>query len=138
MNICGIRFEEAVSDWKEAVRLVAEPLLAQGCIKESYIDAMIQNVIENGSYIIIIPGFAMPHARPECGAVKNGMSVLKVKKPVLFPESEEVTVLVSFAGVDQDEHLHMISMLSDILMDEEETDKLFAAETEAEFLEVLS
>lgn len=138
MNICGIRFEEAVSDWKDAVRLVAQPLLEQGCIKESYIDAMIQNVIENGSYIIIVPGFAMPHARPECGAVKNGMSVLKVKEPVLFPGSEEVTVLVSFAGADQEEHLNMISTLSEVLIDEEETDKLFAAETEAELLEVLA
>ncbi|MDD3404207.1 MAG: PTS sugar transporter subunit IIA, partial [Hespellia sp.] len=63
-NLFGIRFEEEMSDWKEAIRLVAQPLLENGCIEERYIDAMIRNVIENGPYIIIMPGLAMPHARP--------------------------------------------------------------------------
>ena len=29
---------------------------------------------ENGTYIVIAPGIAMPHARPECGAKKIGIS----------------------------------------------------------------
>ena len=136
-NICGISFKDRISDWKEAIREVAQPLLEKGCIEESYVDAMIQNVIDNGTYIIIMPGFAMPHARPECGALKNGMSVLKLKEPVLFPGDESVQVIVSFAGVDPEEHLNMISRLAETLMDDEMIEKLFAAETERELLEVI-
>ncbi|MDD2980938.1 MAG: PTS sugar transporter subunit IIA [Hespellia sp.] len=136
-NVCGICFKDSVSDWREAIRLVAQPLLEKGCIKESYIDAMIQNVIDNGPYIIIMPGFAMPHARPECGALKNGMSVLKLKEAVQFPGDEDVQVLVSFSGVDPEEHLNMISKLAETLMEDEMVDKLFAAETESELLEVI-
>ncbi|MDD3277330.1 MAG: PTS sugar transporter subunit IIA [Lachnospiraceae bacterium] len=137
-NICGIRFQDKISDWKDAIRQVAQPLLEKGCIQESYIDAMIQNVIENGNYIIIMPGFAMPHARPEFGALGNGMSVLKVKEPVMFPGDQEVTVLVSFSGVNPEEHLEMISKLTDVLMDDELVDKLFSASTESEVLEVIA
>ncbi|MDD3404122.1 MAG: PTS sugar transporter subunit IIA, partial [Hespellia sp.] len=128
---------EEMSDWKEAIRLVAQPLLENGCIEERYIDAMIRNVIENGPYMIIMPGFAMPHARPECGALKNGMSVLKLEKPVKFPGDEDVQVLVSFSGVDPEEHLNMISRLAETLMEDEMIEKLFAATTESELREVI-
>ena len=80
-----IYFEERMDSWEDAIKTAASPLLDQGFIKAEYIDAMIDNVNKNGAYMIIVPGFAMPHARPECGAVKTGMSVLHLKEPVVFP-----------------------------------------------------
>ena len=50
---------------------------------------MIKNVIENGTYIIILPGLAIPHTRPEHGAIKTGASVLKINEGVLFPDNKE-------------------------------------------------
>ena len=47
----------------EAVRESGRLLCSQGFAEERYIDAMIQNVKENGTYIVIAPGIAMPHAR---------------------------------------------------------------------------
>lgn len=41
-----------------------------GCIKESYIDAMVNTVKNMGPYIVIAPGIAMPHAAPEDGVLK--------------------------------------------------------------------
>ena len=70
------KFVETVGSWQEAIRLGAKPLLAQGIIEEAYIDAMIQNVLDNGNYIILLPQVAMPHARPEAGSNGIGTSVV--------------------------------------------------------------
>lgn len=44
----------------------------KGIIEESYVQAMIQNVLDNGNYIILLPLVAMPHARPEFGSKGSG------------------------------------------------------------------
>ena len=52
--------------WQEAVRLSALPLLEYGYIEERYINAMIHNIEENGPYIVLSDGFAVPHEGLRC------------------------------------------------------------------------
>ncbi len=66
----------AIDNWKNAVRLAAEPLLAQGYMAEHYIEAILKSHAELGPYYLLAPGLAMPHARPEQGALRNGLSLL--------------------------------------------------------------
>lgn len=89
-----IYFKDEVNGWEEAIKIAAGPLLEENFIKPEYVDAMIENVHTNGAYMIVVPGFAMPHARPECGAIKTGMSVLHLQQPVEFPDDQEVKVLL--------------------------------------------
>lgn len=93
------KFVETVGSWQEAIRLGAKPLLAQGIIEEAYIDAMIQNVLDNGNYIILLPQVAMPHARPEAGSNGIGMTFLHLDQPVLFPGDEPVKVLFTLRQI---------------------------------------
>ena len=66
-----VQTAEKAEDWKEAIRMAASPLLENGSIRASYIDAMIHNVEVNGPYIVIMPDVAMPHSRVEDGAFEN-------------------------------------------------------------------
>jgi mannitol/fructose-specific phosphotransferase system IIA component (Ntr-type) len=136
VNICNANVVDQVQSWEAAIRLAAQPLLEAGCIATSYIDAMIQNVNDNGSYMIILPGISMPHARPESGALKNGLSILKVNAAVTFPGKNLVNVLFCFSGVDPDGHMDMIADLSEILMDDVAVARLFAAKTGEDIFEV--
>lgn len=61
------------SDWKGAIEASAKYLLKNGAINENYIKAMIKNVMENGPYIVVAPGFALPHEALNAGASKVGM-----------------------------------------------------------------
>lgn len=72
------------SDWKEAIKAAAQYLLEQGAINEHYVNAMIENVMENGPYIVVAPGFALPHEALNAGASKVGMSLIRLKTPVPF------------------------------------------------------
>ncbi|MGI6156307.1 MAG: PTS sugar transporter subunit IIA [Enterococcus lemanii] len=132
-----IQFERKVKTWEEAVRKVMQPLLDEGYIQQSYVDAVIRNVNENGPYFIIIPGFAMPHARPECGAIKTGMAYLGLKKPVKFPGDNEVRCLVALSGENADSHVDAMAELAEILCDEDQVKKLFKSRKAEEVKRIL-
>lgn len=129
-----IQFVEEVGDWKEAIKLAAKPLLDNGYITNEYIQAMIDNVMIMGPYIVIAPGIALPHARPEHGVKKIGMSFLKIKNGCLFSEREEhrVYVLIVLAAIDNGIHLKALSQLIKLLSDKENMSVLFSANSAEE------
>lgn len=131
-----IYFEERMDSWEDAIKKAAAPLLDQGFIKTEYIDAMIDNINKNGAYMIIVPGFAMPHARPECGAVKTGMSVLHLKEPIVFPGDQEVQVLLALAAADANVHLDAMADLAEILIDDDKMEQLFDAKEASQIKKV--
>ena len=122
-----VYFKDQMNSWEDAIKTAANPLLEEGFIKSEYIDAMIENVNQNGAYMIIVPGFAMPHARPECGAVKTGMSVLHLEEPVVFPDDQGVKVLLVLAAADANVHLDAMADLAEILIDDDKMEQLFQA-----------
>ena len=121
-----IQLADSVSNWEEAISLVAKPLVDQQIIKPSYIDAIIDNVKTLGPYIVIGPEIAIPHARPDCGVNQVGMSLLKLEKPVDFAEdgSKPVTLLICIAAIDNSTHLTALSQLTKILSDKEAFEQL--------------
>lgn len=133
----NIIIKDKVQSWEEAIQISAEPLLKKNWITEGYVDTMISNVKKNGPYIVIVPGFAMPHARPECGALQTGMSFLKLNEPVVFPDDMEVQLILSLAANDSNAHLAALSELTDIVMDDDKMEQLFHSETIEEILEIL-
>ncbi|MBA5850244.1 PTS sugar transporter subunit IIA [Clostridium sp. cel8] len=126
-----------VSDWKEAIKTAAIPLKEGGFINENYINAMLENVLKNGPYIVIMPGIAIPHSRPEDGVLKTGMSLLKLSKSVKFPENKDVKLLIVLAANDSDKHLKLISELTELLMEDKSVEKLFSAKSKEEVFECL-
>lgn len=134
----NINVKNNVSDWKEAIKVAARPLKEGGFIKEEYIDAMIGNVVKNGPYIVIMPGLAIPHSRPEDGVLKTGMSFLKLDESVEFPEGKDVKLLFVLAANDSNTHLELISELTDLLMEDDAMEKLSSAKSKEEVLACIS
>ncbi|MEC0304449.1 BglG family transcription antiterminator, partial [Terribacillus saccharophilus] len=63
----NILLNQECGDWKEAITRVAEILVSDSVIEESYITAMIKSVEEFGPYIVVGKHLALAHARPEDG-----------------------------------------------------------------------
>jgi mannitol operon transcriptional antiterminator len=116
----SIQIIEGVKDWQEAIRLAAEPLTRDGSITDHYIHAMIQTVKKMGPYIVVGPKVAIPHARPEDGVNKLGMSFLKLTHCVPFSDERkhDVQMVIVLATIDGDTHLKALSQLSDMLSNE--------------------
>ncbi|MFZ5969685.1 MAG: PTS sugar transporter subunit IIA [Bacillota bacterium] len=133
-----IQFEQEVSSWEEAIIKSSTPLLKEGFIEQSYVDAMIDSVKEYGPYIVIAPNIALPHARPETGSKKAGFSILKLEKPVAFSDQDEhkVQLLIALSCVEATTHLEILQSIVTILSDEEKYQAVFNAKTTDEILDI--
>ncbi|OIJ11542.1 transcriptional regulator [Anaerobacillus alkalilacustris] len=132
-----IELIDSAPSWEDSIKIAAEPLLKQGNINESYIQDMISNIHKFGPYIVIVPGIAMPHAQNKGGVIKNGVSLLKLKKPVLYPEDKEVNIVMVLAATDSSGHLDLISDLSSVLADEDIKNSLENAKSKDEILRLI-
>ena len=95
-----------------------------------YKEAIIANVENLGPYICIAPHVAMPHARPEQGALKTQIAVTLFRKEVVFNREDARAILfISLAAADADSHLSMLMKISELLQDEDKAEKIFAAQT---------
>lgn len=92
-------------NWEEAVRKAGENLVKYGYSTEKYIDNMVESIKKYGSYAIILPGIAFPHAKSEGEVIKTVFSIVRLKKEVLFPGDIPVKIIVAFSSIDNKEHL---------------------------------
>lgn len=129
-----------VGDWREAVMLSASLLAAAGVVEERYGPAMISTVEELGPYAVIGEGIAIPHARPEDGALGVGISVATLATPVEFgsEEYDPVDLVFGFATPDKDSHIDTIRDLVNFIKEAENLQALRRATSADEAFRVLS
>ncbi|MGI6068200.1 BglG family transcription antiterminator [Absicoccus porci] len=114
-----IQLDVHCKDWKDAVYKSALPLLKWGYIEERYIDAMIHNIEENGPYVVISKGFAIPHEGLDMGSIKVGMNLIRLDPPVNFDADEDdpIHYVCCLSAVDHKTHLkaffNLVNMLKD-------------------------
>ncbi|EJE3858056.1 PTS mannitol transporter subunit IIA [Escherichia coli] len=129
----------AAKDWQEAIEFSMASLLAINYVNESYIQAIKDSTTRNGPYYILAPGVAMPHARPECGALKTGMSLTLIEQPVYFPENNEpIKLLIGLSAADADSHIGAIQALSELLCEDEILEQLLTAISEKQLADIIS
>lgn len=118
----------SAKDWQDVIDFSMASLLAKNYINENYIQSIKDSTTRNGPYYILAPGVAMPHARPECGALKTGMSLTLLEQPVCFPGSDEpIKLLIGLSAADADSHIGAIQALSELLCEEEILEQLLTA-----------
>lgn len=116
LNEKNVRLNVEVNTWEEAIRFGGNILVTNGCVKESYVDGIIASIKQYGPYIIIAKGLAIPHTRPEDGAVNIGFSLITLKKPIYFEgDTEPVKVMISFCAIDSQTHLDILKMIVDFV-----------------------
>ncbi|MBS3753113.1 MAG: PTS sugar transporter subunit IIA [Anaerolineales bacterium] len=126
-------------DWESAVRAAGRLLVETGAAEERYIDGMIATTKELGPYIVIAPGVAIPHSRPEDGVLKPSLAFLKLTKPVEFghQENDPVHLVIALGATDHDQHVEALGTIAKILMDEASYTALLSAQTVDDVTKVL-
>ncbi|MEL0626111.1 PTS sugar transporter subunit IIA [Salinibacterium amurskyense] len=134
-----ILFAENVEGWREAIALVAQPLLNSGSITSDYVDSMTDSIAGGGTYIDLGFGVALAHSRPEAGVVHTGLSSLRVTPAVLLNDeaSHPIDQFFCLAATDAQGHLEAMQELAGLLSDDELRSELLAAQTPAEVTAVL-
>lgn len=122
------------SDWREAIRISGKLLLDTGAITPPYIDAMLEIAEELEQYIVITHGIALPHARPEDGAIKTALSLVKLRTPLYFgnPDHDPVTLVIGLAAIDKKIHVRALQTLAKLLLSDKLVKKLMKAASREE------
>jgi transcriptional antiterminator/mannitol/fructose-specific phosphotransferase system IIA component (Ntr-type) len=135
-----VRIDVEAKGWEEAVVKGGQLLLDNGYITSSYIQAMTDNVKQLGAYIVLLPGIAMPHAKPEDGVLKTGVSILVLKKNISFGNDADakVSVVITMAAVDRINHTDALKELVGILEKYDFLKKIKLAKTPEAILQLFS
>lgn len=141
LNINHIELDVECEDWRDAIRKSAQKLLDEGYIESRYIDAMIENIEENGPYVVISPGFALPHYGVGYGSKKVGMNLIRLKNPIKFGDDEddiqEVKFVCCLSVIDHETHLKAFLNLVNMLGQERFKRAMEDAKTSHEMAEII-
>ena len=99
-------------------------------------EAMIENIKKLGFYVVLRENLAMPHARPEEGAIDTGISLLKLKQPVNYGE-EKVYIVIVLSSKDSDSHTEILMKLVELFQDDKSIEELIRAETMEEIRRIV-
>ncbi|GGO97828.1 PTS sugar transporter subunit IIA [Actinomyces gaoshouyii] len=127
----AIQLQIQASDWRAAVSAAGSALVGAGACGPSYAQAMLKTVEEHGPYIVIAPGFALPHARPDDSVTRTAMSVVRLAEPIAFgnEDNDPVRLVMGLVAVDDDAHRGALVELAGLLADPRRRDQLMAADT---------
>lgn len=140
LPVNAIRLDVDASDWRAAIRAAGELLGETGVAGDSYTDAMIRVVEEHGPYIVLAPGFALAHSRPDDSVTRTGMSLVRLAEPVRFGHdtNDPVTLVMALASVDSSAHQDALAALAGVLAAPERREALERAQTPDEVRDALT
>jgi len=133
-----IHLNHTAADWEAALRAGGGLLVRAGKCTPAYVDAMVAAVRHMGPYVVLAPGIALGHARPQDGALGTGISLVTLAKSVDFgsPENDPVWLVISFCAGDGEGHIDLLSDLARFLGSEVNIQRLKTAKTAPEVLKL--
>lgn len=117
----------------EAIRRAGEILVQNGYVEEKYIDSMFER--EKSVSTFMGNAVAIPHGTSDSKkwVEKSGISILTVPEGVNYGDGEVALLIIGIAGKG-DEHLEILSNISEVVSEEENVAKIVQAESEEELL----
>ena len=135
-----INLRVAVRNWKQAVGCGVRLLIDRGVAESRYHQAIIKSVKKNGPYFVLMPRVALPHARPEEGALAQGFSLITLQRAVRFGsvENDPVSILLTFCATDATAQLEgALAQAVTIFEDEDRIDNMINCTTVPEMINIL-
>lgn len=112
--VVAARVDVEANSWQDAIRAACSPLVDAGALEPRYAERCIAIVQEHGPYIVLAPGIALAHARPEDGVIRLALSAITLAKPVAFGhlQNDPVDVVIAFGSPDKQAHIGMVGALA--------------------------
>lgn len=132
-------FYDGFGTWEESIGAACKPLIEDGAIEHSYVDAIIANVKKYGPYIVIAPNICIPHAQEGIvGVNETAVCFMRSKNPVHFSDDSEQDARLFFvlASDDSSKHLKNLQALVELLEDESVVEKLINSESKEDLVAI--
>ena len=134
----NIMINQSCNNWRKAVSVAGDMLVQSGCALPQYIEEMLNNVEQNGAYIVIAKGVAMPHAGLK-SVNHAGMSLVQLKTPVPFgnPHNDPVDLVFAFCTPTKLVHLKALRQFSNLIGDKQLLKQIREATSVNEIVNIL-
>ena len=133
-EIISLDLEAATPE--EAIRKTYEPMVRQHCVLPSYVEECIRT---STRYMVITKHVALPHAKPEAGAITCGLGIGVLKTPLTFgiPENDPVKYIFALSAVNNSSHLCAMAELIHLFNDQNFYQLLDNAHSSQEVMEYI-
>lgn len=131
-----IEIIDKVDNYEEAIKMSCDILEKNGVVESRYYDSIKAKIKEFGSYFCIGDGICMPHARPEDGALKEGLCVLKLNNSVDF-DGKLINVFFTLSAKDSESHIGLIRKIAEVCMNKDKLNIIKNSKNKEEIMEVL-
>lgn len=124
-----IRFADTLP-WDSAIRTAAEPLLASGAIRPSYVDSVIDRIGQpGGTYMDLGFGVTLAHSRPEAGVERTGVSLLMLGEPAELADDPRhpMKAVIFLAAADTSSHQRTMAQIAKLLINEDRRTRLLSS-----------
>ena len=120
---------ETMGSRTEAVELCGQLLERSGRVSPEYVSSMIAAIEKFGPYIVIAPGIALAHGKPEDGVIETGLSLLVIREPLVFghEQNDPVSLVFGLAAKDHTLHVDLMGELAQFLGDPSKVNSLLNA-----------
>ncbi|MEQ1962608.1 PTS sugar transporter subunit IIA [Xenorhabdus khoisanae] len=134
-----IQWFSCAKDWREAIAIACQPLIDNGAIEPSYIEAIYRSHEEIGPYYVVGPGIAIPHARPEQGANRLALSLTVFHQGVAFgsESNDPIKLLIVFATTNSNSHIEVLAELAELFDDQQEINQLMHSSSRDEIFSIV-
>jgi len=119
IHLDNIILKDYVESWHEAIEIAAKPLLEKGVITGSYVEEMKKQYPAASPHIVLGRNIAIPHASPEDGVNKVGMSLLKIENGLTLEDGKKLHFIAVIAAVDKNQHLTALLQLMKLASSDE-------------------
>lgn len=112
-----IRLGATAASWRDAVRQAADVLEGIGAVTPTYAGRLLRVIDTFGPYVVVAPGVALVHARPDVDVRANAAALLTFPDGVAFGHSEHdpVRVIVALAVRRPEDHVTIVAVLAKML-----------------------
>ncbi len=135
-----VRLGVKVENWEGVIDVVGELLQNVQAVSSRYIEAMKEAVYRYGPYVVLAPGIALLHARPDDGVNRICMSLVTLDPPISFhhPLNDPVRLAFGICVVDHHSHLKALAELANLLGDSERLSKIDSASSTTEIISIIT
>ena len=116
-------FAGEAASWQDSIKLSCKALEDAGIVSDKYADEIIKCVTDNGPYIVLMPGIALPHSIENSpNAHGTAIAFTKLGRAVSFDDKDSeksASVFFTLAATDSELHLKNMRKLFKMLTNEE-------------------
>lgn len=140
LSLDQVEMNVEAPDWQSAVRAAGRILVRNKAAEERYIEAMVALAAELGPYIVMTPGIAIPHARPEEGAKEVGLGAVKLATPICFgnEDNDPVYLVLGFCTPNSNAHIELLAKIAEVLSSENILERIMAAQEPEELVAIFN